>query len=100
VRLEDLAAADEEGSEKIFRFLGLIPQCISPEQTRDIVVRNSFMQLSGGRPAGVEDPASHYSRVMDYALKGRAERCAKLALLLTGRPDCADPRRSAARSRN
>ena len=62
VRLEDLAAADEQGFEKIFRFLGLIPQYISPEQTRDIVAKNSFTQLSGGRPVGVEDPASHYRR--------------------------------------
>jgi hypothetical protein len=62
VHFEDLAAAEEEGFEKIFRFLDLVPRSVSVEQMRAIVARHSFIQLSGGRPAGVEDAASHYRK--------------------------------------
>jgi hypothetical protein len=62
MRFEALIADAPQSFEEIFRFLDLVPRCLSVEQLRSIVATHSFEQLSGGRAQGVEDRTSHYRK--------------------------------------
>ncbi len=59
---EDLVRDPVGSFARIFRFLELVPHRITSEDLEEILERNSFVNLSGGRLPGEEDPAAHYRR--------------------------------------
>jgi tetratricopeptide (TPR) repeat protein len=62
LRFEDLIADEVNGFVKIFAFLGLLPHKVTLEQVQAITGKYSFRNLSQGRPAGQEDPYSHFRK--------------------------------------
>jgi hypothetical protein len=62
LRFEDLITSPEDGFERVFRFLGMVPKETTPELVRAVVRDYSFERLSGGRRPGTEDSRHHYRK--------------------------------------
>ncbi len=61
-RFEIITTWPEVEFKKIFEFMGLFPDPLTPELLTEILEAHSFELLSGGREKGIEDVESHYRK--------------------------------------
>jgi len=61
-RFEILTTWPEVEFKNIFKFLGLLPDPLTPELLTEILEANAFARLTGGRKKGIEDVESHYRK--------------------------------------
>jgi len=61
-RFEILTTWPEVEFKKVFKFLGLFPDPLTPELLTEILEVHSFERLAGGREKGIEDVESHYRK--------------------------------------